>query len=111
LGIRDVRENITVTGNDTQGHGTQNGANQAANTAARSGMKFIKQGDSVKEITSITLSPNKRFMAVCERQKGEPNTFIVLYDVKLLFKQLHGTKEKLRLNVGDLYAPLTVPQV
>lgn len=50
-------------------------------------MKFIKQGDSVKEITSITLSPNKRFMAVCERQRGEPNTFIVLYDVKSLFKQ------------------------
>ncbi len=73
-------------------------------------MKFIKQGDQVKEITSITLSPNKRFMAVCERQKGELNTFIVLYDVKMLFKQ-QGSKEKLRLNVGDLYAPLTVPQV
>ena len=30
-------------------------------------MKFIKQADTLKEVTAMALSPNKRFLAVCER--------------------------------------------
>jgi len=74
-------------------------------------MKFIKQQENVKEISSITLSPNKRFLAVCERHRGDPTTYIALYDIKLLFKQggvgaSHGGfKERLRINVAELYPP------
>lgn len=29
-------------------------------------MKFIRQSDNLKEITALCLSPNKKFLAVCE---------------------------------------------
>jgi hypothetical protein len=79
-------------------------------------MKFIKQPDNVKEISSITLSNNKRMMAVCERHRQDNSTYITMYDVKNIFKQGGGVggggsgssstfKEKSRINVLDLYPP------
>jgi hypothetical protein len=65
-------------------------------------MKFIKQAESVKEISHMTLSPNRRFLAVCERHRGDQNTYIAIYDIKSLFTQ-HDFKEKSRHNVADLY--------
>lgn len=67
-------------------------------------MKFIKQAENVREISSMTLSPNKRFLAVCERHSGDPTTYIALYDITTLFKG-HSFKEKVRINVSDLYPP------
>jgi hypothetical protein len=67
-------------------------------------MKFIRQAENVREITSLTLSPNKRFLAVCERHRGDPTTYVALYDIKTLFKG-HQFKERLRINVADLYPP------
>ena len=69
-------------------------------------MKFIKQSDIVKEISSITLSTNKRMMAVCERHRQDNSTYIAMYDVKNIFKQGGANfKEKSRFNVLDLYPP------
>lgn len=53
-------------------------------------MKFIKQPDIVKEITSITLSTNKKIMAVCERHRQDNSTHVAIYDVKNIFKQGGG---------------------
>jgi len=70
-------------------------------------MKFIKQPDQVKEITSMKLSPNKRFLAVCERHKNDSTSYITIYDIKTVFKS-QAFKERLRLNVGDLFPPGSV---
>ena len=108
IGVRDVRENATPQGGSgAQGSGS--GGNGSSGGSGghhhRSGMKFIKQPEQVREITSLTLSPvNKRFLAVCERHRGDPNTYISLYDIKTLFKQ-QAFKERIRINVGDLYPP------
>lgn len=52
----------------------------------------------------MTLSHNKQILAVCERHRGDPSTYIVIYNIKSLFKQ--GLfKERLRINVTDLYPP------
>ena len=67
-------------------------------------MKFIKQPDQVKEITSMKLSPNKRFLAVCERHKNDSTSYITIYDIKTVFKS-QAFKERLRLNVADLFPP------
>jgi hypothetical protein len=45
-------------------------------------MKFIKQGDNLKEITAMSLSPNKRFLAVAERHKNDINAYLSFYDMK-----------------------------
>ena len=48
-------------------------------------MKFIKQAEHLKEITAMALSPNRRFLAVCERHWNTPraqSAFISLYDLK-----------------------------
>lgn len=45
-------------------------------------MKFIKQPDNLKEITAMSLSPNKRFLAVCERHKNDVNAYLSFYDMK-----------------------------
>lgn len=113
--MRDVRENAAPAsgpggpgGSGTGGPGA--GSSGGSGHGPRSGMKFIKQQENVKEISSLTLSPNKRFLAVCERHRGDPTTYIALYDIKLLFKQggvggSHGFKERLRINVAELYPP------
>lgn len=67
-------------------------------------MKFIKQSDIVKEISSLTLSTNKRILAVCEKHRQDNSTYIALYDIKNVFKQAHF-KEKQRINVLDLFPP------
>jgi hypothetical protein len=45
-------------------------------------MKFIRQPDIVKEISSLTLSTNKKMLAVCERHRQDNSTYITLYDIK-----------------------------
>jgi hypothetical protein len=68
-------------------------------------MKFIRQPDIVKEISSMTLSTNKRMLAVCERHRQDNSTYITMYDVKNVFKQGASFKEKMRINVIDLFPP------
>ena len=65
-------------------------------------MKFIRQPDYVKDILSMTLSPNKRFLAVCEKHKNDPTSYITIYDIKTVFKT-QAYKERMRLNVADLF--------
>ena len=65
-------------------------------------MKFIRQPDVVKEISSLTLSTNKRILAVCERHRQDNSTYIALYDIKNVFKP-GNFKEKQRINVLDLF--------
>jgi hypothetical protein len=49
-------------------------------------MKFIRQSESLKEITALCLSPNKKFLAVCETQKdGDKAAYITFYDMKSTF--------------------------
>ncbi len=43
---------------------------------------FIKQGEQIKEITAMCLSPNKRFLAVCEKHKNEMGAYLSFYDIK-----------------------------
>jgi hypothetical protein len=104
IGLKDVKENITSSqsGGNGQGQQNQGSSSQAVSSSKRSGMKFIKQHDIVKEITSMILSPNKRFLAVCERHRNENSTFIAIYDVKNLFKTT-AFKERMKLNVADLF--------
>jgi hypothetical protein len=68
-------------------------------------MKFIRQPDIVKEISSLTLSPNKRMLAVCEKHRQDNSTFITMYDIKNIFKQGSSFKEKMRINVQELFPP------
>lgn len=68
-------------------------------------MKFIRQPDIVKEISSLTLSPNKRMLAVCERHRQDNSTYITMYDIKNIFKQGTSFKEKMRINIIDLFPP------
>jgi len=54
-------------------------------------MRFIRNPPSLKEITSLALSPNKRFLAVAEKHKGDPNPYLSFYDMKSVqFKQIKG---------------------
>ena len=48
-------------------------------------MKFIRQSDMLKEITAMCLSPNKKFLAICEVQKDDKAAYIAFYDVKTPF--------------------------
>ena len=50
----------------------------------------------------MILSPNKRFLAVCERHKNDPTSYITIYDIKTVFKS-QAFKERMRLNVADLF--------
>ncbi len=60
-------------------------------------MKFIKQADTLKEVTAMALSPNKRFLAVCEWHWNNLSAFISIYDMKTAdFKA-----EKSKLNVCE----------
>jgi hypothetical protein len=52
----------------------------------------------------MILSPNKRFLAVTERHKNDSTTYIAIYDIKTVFKS-QAYKERLRLNVADLFPP------
>lgn len=45
-------------------------------------MRFIKQQETLKEICAIALAPNKRFLAVCERHKGDTSTYLSFYDLE-----------------------------
>jgi len=63
-------------------------------------MKFIKQPESLKEITAMSLSPNKRFLAVCERHKNDTDAYLSFYDMKSNFKQI-----KQSINVCELITP------
>jgi hypothetical protein len=45
-------------------------------------MKFIRQPDVVKEISSLTLSASKKILAVCERHRQDNSTYITLYERK-----------------------------
>ena len=55
-------------------------------------MKFIKQGDTLKEVTAMALSPNWRFLAVCERHWSNLNAFISIYDMKTTDFKLEKSK-------------------
>jgi len=60
-------------------------------------MKFIKQAESLKEVTAMSLSPNWWFLAVCERHWGNLSAYISIYDMKTNdFKA-----EKSKLNVCE----------
>ena len=48
----------------------------------------------------MTLSPNKRFLAICERHKNDPNAYLSIYDMKTNFKQI-----KQSINVCELISP------
>ena len=64
-------------------------------------MKFIRQAESIKEITAMRLSPNNRFLAVCERHKNDPNAYISFYDMKSAgFKHI-----KQSINMTELITP------
>jgi hypothetical protein len=64
-------------------------------------MKFIKQAETLKEITAMTLSPNKRFLAVCERHKNDFNAYLSFYDMKNnSYKQF-----KASINVSEMVSP------
>lgn len=64
-------------------------------------MNFIRQAETLKEITAMVLSPNKRFLAVCERHRHDLNAYISFYDMKSnSFKQI-----KASVNVTDLVSP------
>ena len=46
-------------------------------------MRFIKQSDSLKEITAMCFCPHKRFLAVCEKHYGNNlSAYIAFYDMK-----------------------------
>ncbi len=45
-------------------------------------MRFIKQSEQLRDVTAMALSPNRRFLAVCERHFGNLSAFISLYDLK-----------------------------
>mmetsp|Transcript_2941 Transcript_2941/g.2776 ORF Transcript_2941/g.2776 Transcript_2941/m.2776 type:complete len:99 (+) Transcript_2941:183-479(+) len=72
-------------------------------------MLFIKQSDQIKEITAMRLSPNKRFLAVCEKHKNDSSAYLSIYDVKrddnrksLSIKQIKNS-----INVVDLVTPFS----
>lgn len=48
----------------------------------------------------MTLSPNKRFLAVCERQKNDFSAYITFYDMKSGFRQI-----KQSINVNEIITP------
>lgn len=45
-------------------------------------MKFIRQSETIREITAMAMSPNKKFLAVCEKHKNDYNPYITFYDMK-----------------------------
>lgn len=45
-------------------------------------MGFIRHNENVKEITAMCLCPNKRYLAVCERQRNNLSAHICFYDMK-----------------------------
>ena len=61
-------------------------------------MKFIKQQDQIKEITCMCLSPNKKFLAVCERHKNDQNAYISFYDMRGSGYKPH----KQSVNIGEM---------
>ena len=48
----------------------------------------------------MTLSPNKRFLAVCERHKNDHNAYLSFYDMKSGFRHI-----KQSLNISELITP------
>mmetsp|Transcript_11207 Transcript_11207/g.11271 ORF Transcript_11207/g.11271 Transcript_11207/m.11271 type:complete len:108 (+) Transcript_11207:269-592(+) len=49
-------------------------------------MKFIRQIESLKEITALCVSWNKKFLAVCETHTdGDNAAYITFYDMKSSF--------------------------
>ena len=48
-------------------------------------MKFIRQHDNLKEITSLSLSPNNKFLASCETQRDDKSAYLTFYDMKSTF--------------------------
>ena len=55
-------------------------------------MKFIRQHENLKEITSLCLSPNRKFLAVCETQRDDKSAYISCYDMKSTFYKGAGNK-------------------
>jgi len=51
----------------------------------------------LKEVTAMALSPNRRFLAICEKHRNNMNAFISIFDMKTPdFKA-----EKSKLNVCE----------
>ena len=48
-------------------------------------MKFIRQHENFKDITAMSISPNKKFLAVCEQQRDDKSAYITFYDMKSTF--------------------------
>ena len=70
-------------------------------------MLFIKQSEEIKEISAMSLSPNKRFLAVCEKHKTDTNAYLSFYDIKrdegkktLIIKQIKNS-----INISELVNP------
>ena len=45
-------------------------------------MIFITQPDFVKQITTMRLTPNKKYLIVAEQHVKDPSCFISVYDLK-----------------------------
>ena len=45
-------------------------------------MTFITQPDFVKQVTAMRLTPNKKYLVVCEQHVKDPSCFISVYDLK-----------------------------
>ena len=61
-------------------------------------MRFLRQSDSVREITSLNISTNKRYLAVCEKRHGDNNAHISFYDIK----NLNNVKFMKSTNMTDM---------
>lgn len=64
-------------------------------------MRFIRCSDNLKEITALCLSPNKKFLAVCEIERDDKSAYITFYDMKSAFYK----NIKSHINVCDQQTP------
>jgi len=48
-------------------------------------MKFIRLGEDLKEVTAVALTPNKKFLAVCEVVRDDKSAYVAFYDMKTTF--------------------------
>ncbi len=60
-------------------------------------MRFIKQPETLREITAMAISPNRRFLAICERHRDNLSAFISFYDMK----SPDNSKVENRINVSE----------
>lgn len=62
-------------------------------------MTFIRQPDQVKEITGLTLSTNRRYLAVNEKRVTDLHAHVTLYDLK---QQVTNPKFLKTINISEM---------